>query len=272
MCLVISDIRYRKLSRPSFNNINSRTREMATKTTVPRKKACQQCTVAKVRCDLKRPQCSRCGTRQMACVYAVDLAPVPSRGESNGVHHYNRGGVSIPRSVQSSNSPGSTVSENSIRQAEPVRYPPNSELMSHRRHASHDGYNEYWAGSPLNFEDINLICTLDPTLIRNRWLADFIPSLSDPVKVYPPGVSSFVSRVLKTYPSMLLRKGQLPPFIHPSQLAGPDIPTPLANCLSLVRLWDGRVRGSETMVCETIENEMERLYSEVYCCCMYLWT
>jgi hypothetical protein len=242
---------------------------MATKTIVPRKKACQQCTVAKVRCDLKRPQCSRCETRRTPCAYAVDLAPAPSGGESNGVDHYNRGPVAIPRSIQASNSPGSAFSENSIRQTEPVRHPRNSEVqnqfISHGRHASHNEYNEYWASSPLSFAVINLICTIDPAQIRNRWLADFIPSLSGRVKIYPPGVSSFISRVLKTYPSVLLRKGQLPPFIHPSQLAGPDIPTPLANSLSLVRLWDGRVRGSETMVCETIKKEMDRLYREVCC-------
>lgn len=62
---------------------------------------------------------------------------------------------------------------------------------------------------------------------------------------------------------MLLRKGNLPPYIHPAQLEGVNMPTPLANCLSLVKLWDGRVRGGELIVNETIKNEMERLYNEV---------
>jgi hypothetical protein len=123
--------------------------------------------------------------------------------------------------------------------------------------------NEFWTGDAVSFEGIKLICTLDPTRIRNRWLADFIPSVTDRTKAYSPGVSSFISRVIKTYPHMLLIKGQLPPFIHPSQMAGPEFPTPLANCLSLVRLWDAQVRGSEAIVSETIKKEMDRLYSEV---------
>lgn len=41
------------------------------------------------------------------------------------------------------------------------------------------------------------------------------------------------------------------------------MPTPLANCLSLVRMWDGQARGSEVLVREIIKNEMGKLYEEV---------
>jgi hypothetical protein len=123
--------------------------------------------------------------------------------------------------------------------------------------------NLYWNSSVVNFANLRLICTLDATKIRDRWLGGFIPSLNDKAKVHPPNVLLFVSHVFKTYPTMLLKKGHLPPYIHPSQLAGPDIPTPLANCLSLVRLWDGQVRGGEAIVQSTVKNEMDRLYREV---------
>ncbi|KAF3771244.1 hypothetical protein M406DRAFT_230823, partial [Cryphonectria parasitica EP155] len=40
----------------------------------PRKKACQACTVARARCDLVRPSCSRCVDRQIQCEYSTPAA------------------------------------------------------------------------------------------------------------------------------------------------------------------------------------------------------
>lgn len=41
------------------------------------------------------------------------------------------------------------------------------------------------------------------------------------------------------------------------------MPRALANCYSLVRLWQQAVPGSEAMVVSTLEREMERLAEEV---------
>ncbi|KIN02617.1 hypothetical protein OIDMADRAFT_102728 [Oidiodendron maius Zn] len=215
----------------------------------PRKKACQQCSAGKMRCDLNRPRCSRCEVRRTVCEYTL----------AKPVVHSTPLTVRDTSTVDLSNDSSHVVSPQQhslISKGVGFREPANPGIPAEKSGIF------YWTSSPLNFVAINLICTIDPTRIRNRWLSDFIPSLTDRVKMYAPEVSSFVFRVLKTYPSILLSRGQLPPFIHPSQLAGPDIPTPLANCLSLVRLWDGQVRGSEAIVCETIKKEMDRLYAE----------
>ena len=246
----------------------------AQRTPVPRKKACQECTAGKVRCDLQRPRCSRCEARQTACVYAVIGCVVdrasPTVDQGIRVVPLAKDG---PGHIQAQNSPseiriGSSESAKSTFQAGQFQFSagPQSPSQTPSLQSNlgfRNEFNEYWASDALSFTDINLICIVDPTSIRNRWLADFIPSITDRVKIYSPGVSSFIARVLKTYPQMLLNKGQLPPFIHPSQLSGPDLPTPLANCLSLVRLWDGQVRGSETIVLETVKKEMDRLHCEV---------
>lgn len=42
---------------------------MATNAQPPRKKSCSTCSKAKVRCDLRRPQCTRCRNRALDCVY-----------------------------------------------------------------------------------------------------------------------------------------------------------------------------------------------------------
>jgi hypothetical protein len=245
------------------------------KALLPRKKACQPCTAAKVRCDLKRPHCSRCETRQVVCVYAVPNPvannSLPTVGNTGVADRPNDNShvVDLVKRVSSSSGIGFGEPTDPATYTTSFGNSPHSQIQEQRTSLGttltpENEYNDYWASTPLNFAVIRLICPVDATRIRNRWLADFIPSLTDRIKIYSPGVFSFISRVLKTYPAILLRKGQLPPFIHPSQLAGPDIPTPLANCLSLVRLWDGQVRGSEAIVCETIKKEMDRLYSEVH--------
>jgi hypothetical protein len=255
-------------------------RQRTPRMSIPRKKACQGCTAAKARCNLARPRCSRCEARQTPCVYAVPEPPVDPAPRT-----FNRPfGVAdlvnddAPAEIEGQEIQGqslATPNHSSIQetvsppfqpgQFQNLGYPPTpSQTASLDTNLNHrDGQNEFWTGDPVSFESIELICTLDPTRIRNRWLADFIPSVTDRTKTYSPGVSSFISRVIKTYPHMLLTKGQLPPFIHPSQMAGPEFPTPLANCLSLVRLWDAQVRGSEAIVSQTIKKEMDRLYSEV---------
>jgi hypothetical protein len=123
--------------------------------------------------------------------------------------------------------------------------------------------NSYWKGEALDLGNVDLVCTVDTTKISNRWLADFIPSFNQRVKNHPPSITQFISHIFKTYPAILLREGHLPPFIHSAQLSGSEAPTPLANCLSLVRMWDVQVRGSENMVRDIVKNEMNRLYEEV---------
>lgn len=55
---------------------------MDLKISTPRKKSCASCSKSKVRCDLKRPVCTRCKTRSVECIYAESK---PSeRDVSNG--------------------------------------------------------------------------------------------------------------------------------------------------------------------------------------------
>ncbi|KIY02309.1 uncharacterized protein Z520_02447 [Fonsecaea multimorphosa CBS 102226] len=42
---------------------------MSPKESIPRKKSCNHCYKSKVRCDLKRPSCTRCSNRNLDCTY-----------------------------------------------------------------------------------------------------------------------------------------------------------------------------------------------------------
>ena len=234
-----------------------------------RKKACDQCSSAKVRCDHKKPRCTRCETRSISCEYAAS-----QRGPTESGQAVGQGELYVPRASSDSQNALSVgtigLSSPNTPSSHDSDFISSSSLLSHGpRNAllvqSHDGpTNIYWSGGALSFANIDLICTVDSTRIGNRWLGDFIPAFNQRVKNLSPGTILFISRVFKSYPSKLLKAGHLPPFIHASQLSGSEAPTPLANCLSLVRMWGGQVRGSETMVREIIKNEMKRLYEEVH--------
>lgn len=45
---------------------------MTSKVIIPRKKSCNNCFKSKLRCDLKRPTCTRCRNRDFQCLYASD--------------------------------------------------------------------------------------------------------------------------------------------------------------------------------------------------------
>ena len=74
----------------------------------------------------------------------------------------------------------------------------------------------------------------------------------------------FTIRVLKSWPRLMAAHltEQLPPPIHRLQIAE-GIPTPLANCYALAKLWAGHTDGSRELVKKTILHEIRRLLSEV---------
>ena len=102
----------------------------------------------------------------------------------------------------------------------------------------------------------------DVTPIRDRWLYSVISAQTTTCKPDKSTVQ-FYGQILKTYPEMMLVKDQLPPIIHPWQLSATGtMPVPLANCFSLVRMWEARCNGAEQLVDETLEREMSRLFDE----------
>ncbi|GKZ24390.1 hypothetical protein AbraIFM66951_001313 [Aspergillus brasiliensis] len=60
----------------------------------------------------------------------------------------------------------------------------------------------------------------------------------------------------------MLRDKRPPPIIHHAQVRENETPRALANCYSLVRMWEQAVPGSEEIVMNTVAREMERLASE----------
>lgn len=75
----------------------------------------------------------------------------------------------------------------------------------------------------------------------------------------------FIIRILKSWPRMMAAYDTahlLPPFIHRLQLAD-GMPTSLADCYTLVRMWTGQEAESRGLVHQTILQEVRRLLREV---------
>jgi hypothetical protein len=117
----------------------------------------------------------------------------------------------------------------------------------------------------LVFTDIDLTPRLNAVDIRDRWLRPYLlpPLGRDEIpKAYHPFTLQYISIILKTYPRYMMKDGGFPPIIHHTQVNPNRMPQALANCYSLVRMWEQAAPGSETMVMGTVEGEMERLASE----------
>lgn len=230
----------------------------------PRKKACNSCTKSKVRCSLEKPVCSRCRSTGRVCEYSVSALAQdspPGEGvltEDTGAAYTGPAIYSTPRfdSVSAmpiplplANTPSSTA------------WSPSSHFHVRRQVAS--GCRD---GAGLDFRTVDLVSSANAEDIRDRWLRPYIlpPLGQDEIpKVYHPFTLQYISRILSTYPRCLLKDKDVPPIIHRAQIEGKELPPSLANCYSLVRMWEQAVPGSEMMVMSTLEKEMERLSEEV---------
>ncbi|KAK2760402.1 hypothetical protein FQN54_002472 [Arachnomyces sp. PD_36] len=66
-----------------------------------------------------------------------------------------------------------------------------------------------------------------------------------------------IFRVMRTWPRMLAEEFQLPPLIHPTQRSAKELPLPLANCITLTKMWGGQCEGSELMVRNAVLKEVD---------------
>ncbi|KAJ7041140.1 hypothetical protein C8F04DRAFT_1208423 [Mycena alexandri] len=165
-----------------------------------RKKSCLNCSEAKARCSLQRPNCSRCQARGLVCGYFV------------AVSH------SIP-----DDSPPPTL-----------------------------------VGDPAVLE----MASRGSVQIGSRWLDALITPPGKIPKNFSSRTIQHMARVLKSYPKVMLKDEALPPIVHPFQAAAPQ--QPLANCRSLLHMWENKAPGSELLVRETVWREMSRLVAEVW--------
>ncbi|KAL7892125.1 hypothetical protein HDV63DRAFT_385896 [Trichoderma sp. SZMC 28014] len=237
-----------------------------------RQKACQQCSVAKAKCDRREKCCSRCAQRGLPCVYV------------------NTTGGSVPFTSFARSSGGPLLSPERDDVSTPTQGTPQDPLTPpiHPALASNSSTIEFSPTIPaaaptrlqvpvaqsssllfsaptlqpdvLEFSNLDLICPINAEEISNRWLNAYIPIPGQSVKNYPPTVSAFIYRILKSYTGMAIHGRGFPPFVHASQLTG--LSQPLSTCLSIIRICDRPLPGSENVTAEILQREMNNLYEQ----------
>ncbi|KAH8660008.1 hypothetical protein BX600DRAFT_53025 [Xylariales sp. PMI_506] len=264
---------------------------------VPRRKACRACSDAKLRCDLQRPNCGRCRKRELACEYASkDGAALPP---SSGLTTAQRkiGDIDSRRQPRQVNQVFAKVN-NSTRMtsfdisADHRQQPESTETFHQSTEA--DGGRLLPAVAPANgftppINDASgprgsfLVTRLEFSQVIPATVMEFSPTAPAPELTMSPDrrrallgaaqtpnadvvarhTMNFVIRVLKSWPRMMAAHGtnQLPPMIHRIQLVD-GLPTPLANCYTLTKMWIVHAEGSRNLVQQTIQKEVQRLLGE----------
>ncbi|KAK3935107.1 MFS general substrate transporter [Diplogelasinospora grovesii] len=111
-----------------------------------------------------------------------------------------------------------------------------------------------------NFSGRGLLCPINVDSISIRWMNPYIPVPGQTIKAYPPTIIAFIYRVLKSYASIAVRGRGIPPFVHSSQVTATSSSPPIATCLSLVRICDTSLPGSDDVAADVLMREMNNLY------------
>jgi hypothetical protein len=112
----------------------------------------------------------------------------------------------------------------------------------------------------LDFSCLELICPINAQDIANRWLNSYIPDPGQEIKSYPACTTAFIYRILKSYAAITVHGRGAPPFVHASQLMATSTRGPLSTCLTLVRICEKPLPGSESVAADVLQREMNSLY------------
>lgn len=227
-----------------------------------RRKSCHQCVADKARCNLKRPSCSRCSVRSIPCQYiSADATDTPQADNNEFRVNNDAPSVSLPetslmtqpyelQSIFDPNlfdsffsGPGSWDPTQPTSLALHSPQAANTELISLNTRSGCD----------------------TPELIRATPPPH--PLSGSPADTNSIALANhsmeFIFRALRTWPKMLAEEFQLPPLFHSTQIAPNKIlPSPLANCITLTKMWHGQCEGAEDMVRKIVLKELDSIVDQ----------
>ena len=256
-----------------------------------RSRSCISCAKGKARCDNRRRKCSRCITKGITCYYPANT----SKGTDTRTEHRDDARAGQRKSatslesgpanlgyIQEAGDDGDVIFDSGPLVADP------------------DFANLDWFDPDLNFAEL-----LDPQmnnktiqypLLESSSIVRHSTPTTQTIQVQQPmsspnisiprsptyayralvqrpereagtqRIANLILHTLKSYPLMMLRHNNLPPFIHPhliSSNVANDYMEPLTNCMSLVRMISSGVHGSRKLFWRNVRLECERLNAEV---------
>jgi hypothetical protein len=246
----------------------------------PRHRACQSCRRSKSKCDFRLP-CSRCAARQIVCTYRKpgdDPISLPSNDEA----------VNIRNAASVEDGAMTVLSGMGHRTSIPMVATPTLDFGLWNDSALVDQMT-----NSFNVENTAGLVLISGDLFAARFtisistiVTTYIPIPASTVTVQPSetffstGIRQHIINVIRAYPRMMTRPGNLPPFIHPhgcalhfDQRPGSRVDDygaanfaplhPLAACISIAHMFNSRMSGSEDLLWRTIASEQQRLMDEV---------
>ncbi|KAI1372494.1 hypothetical protein F4677DRAFT_264015 [Hypoxylon crocopeplum] len=236
-----------------------------------RQKACQQCSIAKAKCDRKLGRCTRCALRDLSCIYlqtpSSRASPNRATGSSNTgpySHFSTPNALTTSESLLSSPGRELPIGESSIGESARSTGEDSSTIQSDTPKESRLDVTRCSSTGleTLDFSSLELLSFINVDDISNRWLNSYIPVPGQKVKDYPATITSLIFRLLKSYAVITVRGRGVPPFVHPSQMTAASTRPPLSSCLSLVRICEKPLPGSEGVAADVLQREMNNLYEQ----------
>lgn len=256
-----------------------------------RQKSCQQCSRAKAKCNRQPGTCSRCALRGLNCLYpqAQPGQDLPSPREPHDESTLDSRNTPSPGATSATLSTratlpaidGDLISDSGVFRSigelsSPSNYCSPATAAPSTTHELYgtapDGQNQVIGNqtsenpsdgySSLDFSCAALVCPINGDEIASRWLNTFVPIPGQKPKHYPTNITAFMRKILASYASKAVRGRGVPPFIHSSQTETPAARSPLSTCLSLIRICEKVLPGSESVVMDVLQREMENIYDQ----------
>ncbi|KAH7118740.1 hypothetical protein B0J11DRAFT_74339 [Dendryphion nanum] len=261
-----------------------------------RQKSCRQCTGSKTKCDLQRPRCGRCKQRDTPCEYFTPMTrgtrrtprPPQDSGESLDSLHFFSGSSSpeasnadippvsfadVPQGLLSTdmelnlNSPFApfVFSDTSATMPAPIT----DFLVDKDQLDRLDWLSETPPTSLNTRSEFDVISGIDSPHSSpdgdNFGSNDWLLWNQGPLQTTPPLVRHSMEtllRVMKTWPGMLAKEFQAPPILHFSHSNLDTRLPPMANCITVAKMWANQAEGETELIRQVIIQEMRVLFEQ----------
>jgi len=252
---------------------------------VTRSRSCIACAKGKARCDVKRPQCSRCTTKGLECHYPTHVRKTAGPGTQSSTSR-------VEISSRDS-SPIEDIPVDLSHFGQDLAQPtigafniPDADFDPFKWTEPSIDFTDF-LGPSLLLVDKNMpllasdslalgeaiITPNMPSHIFNHSIPP-VPTITERSLVLKPKaqkggphrVAALILHMLKSYPQMMLNDISLPPFIHPHltspEFGSKDMET-LTNCITLMQMISPKVQGSRKLFWKNVRLECERVCAEV---------
>lgn len=252
-----------------------------------RQKACLRCSAAKAKCDRRAGRCTRCALRGLSCTYPRVLSYEDSAKGAGGNGETGLSSLSSTSNVLSpsglvlpsldANLPTEAETSGSIVESTRLMHdssPTNTSSTTFRQARSPTASRPNIPSrlsTGLEAPDFSLVevlsgpelfCPINADDIRNRWLNTYLPDPGQKTKEYSASITAFIYRILKSYAAVAVHGRGAPPFVHTSQITTTSTRPPLSTCLTLVRMCEKPLPGSERAAADVLQREMSSLYEQ----------